>query len=242
MIGICKFCNEEKELIKSHIIPKSFYRLKQHDNRFSAITTSDNSVDLVHYQNGLKEYLMCSDCDGRLGILDAYAGKILFQEICKHPFKTVNSIKTYLLKNCEFDYYKLRKFFISLAWRASISSEFNNFSLGKYEDIALKILKDEMSDNTDLFVPVVVRKRTQTPIDNICTWCEYRVAGKYACLVRFPDYEIKIITNTEHSKSPDVMRIYKSCLTPEEFLVMESDYIADYDVRWLDSIIKTLHH
>ena len=240
MIGICKFCNEEKELIKSHIIPKSFYHLEQH-GRVSAITPSDGTVDFVHYQNGLKEYLMCSDCDGRLGILDAYAGEILFQKICKHPFKTVNSIKTYLLKNGEFDYHKLRKFFISLAWRASISSEFNNFSLGRYEDIALKILRDEISDNTDLFVPVVMRKQTKTPIDNISTWCRDNVAGKYACLIRFPDYEIKIITNTEHSKSPDAMRIYKSCLTPEEFFVMESDYIADHDLRWLDSIIRTIH-
>lgn len=240
MIGICKFCNQEKRLIASHIIPKSFYRLRTY-GRVGAITPATNSVDLIRYQNGLKEYLMCSECDRKLGELDAHTSNILFDEIVKHPFRSVNNIKTYLLKQNEFDYNKLRRFFISLAWRASISSDFGDFSLGKYEDVALKILKNEIPDDVNLFVPIVMRKNTQTPIDHISTWCTNKIAGKKACLIRFPDYEIKIITNTQYSQFPDVMRLYKSCLTPEEFLVMESDYIADYDLKWLDAIIKTIH-
>lgn len=238
VVGICKFCGQERELIKSHIIPKSFYRLKER-GRFAAITPSDRRVDIVYHQNGFKEYLMCSNCDGSLGNLDAYAERILFQEICNHPFRTVDNIKTYLLQKSEFDYENLRKFFISLVWRASISSEFNTFSLGKYEDVALKILKGELSDNADLFVPIVMRKQTQTPIDNISTCFRGRVLGKYACLIKFPDYEIKVITNTKDNNSPEIMRIYKSCLTPEEFLVMETDCATDYDVRLLEAIIRS---
>ncbi len=95
VVGICKFCGQERELIKSHIIPKSFYRLKER-GRFAAITPSDRRVDIVHHQNGFKEHLMCSNCDGSLGNLDAYAERILFQEICNHPFRTVDNIKTYI--------------------------------------------------------------------------------------------------------------------------------------------------
>lgn len=240
MDGYCKFCNQKKTLIASHIIPKSFYLLTKYGG-YRAITLATKNIDLIHYQNGLKEFLMCSDCDGSLGKLDAYAKKILFQEIPKHKFKTLDNLTTYLLQNSDFDYDKLRHFFISLVWRISVSSKFSQFSLGKYENIALNILKGKIADETDLFVPIVIRKQTQTPIDNVVTWCKDRVIGKHACLIRFPKYEIEVITNTKHSKNATVMQLYKSCLTRNEFFVIETNCATNYDIRWLESIIACLH-
>ena len=232
---MCKFCNQEKRLILSHIIPKSFYQLKQHGNQ-SMLSFATKKIDKTRYQNGLKEYLMCAECDGMLGKLDEYAGKILFQQVTKHPFKNVDGIKTYLFRENEFDYKKLRLFFISLVWRASVSTLFNGFSLNKYEDIALKILKQEIPDNPDWFVPVVIRKQTSTPVDNISMCAKDKVCGKYACLIKFPDYEIKVITNTRDSKNQHIMELYKSSLTEKEFLVMETSDITDNDLRLLEAI------
>jgi hypothetical protein len=77
--------------------------------------------------------LLCKECDNQLGILDNYANKILFQIIPKSDFKISSDVsKTYLLQANEFNYDKLRNFFISFVWRVSICKS-EMFSLGKYE-------------------------------------------------------------------------------------------------------------
>lgn len=234
MKGICKFCGQEKELIKSHIIPKCFYQLKIRGPMTAIRPGSKDPIDKKNYQNGLKEPLMCTDCDNKLGTLDGYANRILAYAIKNHPFRNVDDIKTYLMQAPDFDYAKLRKFFISLAWRASVSSE--SFHLGKYEAIALQILKDEIPDDKTLFVPIVFRKNTQTAVDNITMFATNKYCGKTACLVRFPNYEIAIITNTKHSNNEQAMQLYKSMLTPREFLVIETNFISPDDVKLINAI------
>ena len=48
----------------------------------------------------------------------------------------------YIVDN--FEYSKLKLFFISMVWRASVSSHkyFNRISLGEFEDIACRILEE----------------------------------------------------------------------------------------------------
>lgn len=70
----------------------------------------------------------------------------------------------YLLTDGQFDYHLLRMFFVSLVWRASVSNlpETKDISLGKYQDIALKILKGEIPDNPYLFHPLIIRMNEKT--------------------------------------------------------------------------------
>lgn len=235
-MGICKFCGQKKDLIASHIIPKCFYQLRTRGPVMAIRPGSKAPIDKKNYQNGIKEPLMCKDCDNKLGTLDGYTNRILSHAIKNHPFQNVDDIKTYLMQAPDFDYVKLRKFFISLAWRASVSSE--SFHLGKYEAIALQILKDEIPDDQTLFVPIVFRKNTQTAVDNITMFATNKYCGKIACLVRFPNYEIAIITNTNHSNNEQAMQLYKSMLTPREFLVIETNFISSDDIKLINAIRK----
>lgn len=129
--GVCKLCEQQKHLINAHILPKSFYLLKS-NKKLMSIDNNGNK-DWKHYQNGIKDKnILCGDCDRKLGIYDKYAKEILFDII---PQKRHFDTSLFLLNGTEFDYEKLRKFFISLVWRASISTEVNNIKLGKYEDM-----------------------------------------------------------------------------------------------------------
>lgn len=232
-IGICKFCGQEKELIASHIIPKCLYQLNKH-KQMVGIQPSHKVIDKVNYQNGFKEPLLCAEHDTEIGIYDGYANKILNRALSKYQFINFDKIKTYLIKAPEFDYRKLRMFFISVAWRASVSSE--SFNLGRYEDIALRILKDEIPDEPTLFVPIVFRKNTQTAADNIAGTISAKYFGKHSLCLRFPDYEVIIIINSKHSTDENAIRLFRSMLTPQEFLVIESPLITPDDVKLIHAI------
>ncbi len=80
MQGVCKYCGKEKNLIKSHIIPKSFYQIKKW-GQISGIDAKKITLDKVHNQNGWKEPLLCAECDNRLGFLDKQAYHFLFEEV-----------------------------------------------------------------------------------------------------------------------------------------------------------------
>lgn len=232
--GICKYCGEEKELIKSHIIPKCLYKLSKRGNMIK-FDFATNSTDKVNYQDGLKEPLLCSDCDNDLGVLDGYANRILSNAYNRYPFKEVGNIRTFLMQQNDFDYVKLRKFFISLVWRASISS-IVNFSLGKYEKVALDILKGKIQDDPDLFIPVVFRKATGTQVDNVTLMFQKSLLGKKGCVFRFPNYEILIVTNSKNSNDKKAMELFKSLFTKKEFLIIETQDITQDDVTIVNLI------
>lgn len=237
VLGICKYCGEEKELIKSHIIPKCLYKLPEF-GRLITIETVTKNVNKVNHQNGLKEPLLCSKCDKELGVLDEYANIILSSEYKRHPFKEVGNIKTFLMLQNDFDYVKLRKFFISLIWRASISS-IVNFSLGKYEKVALEILKGEIQDDPNLFIPVVLRKATGTQVDNVTLMFKKSLLGKKGCVFRFPNYEILIVTNSQNSNDNKAMELFRSLFTEREFLIVESNDMTLDDITIVDFVRKT---
>lgn len=68
VVGICKFCGKEKELIQSHIIPKVLYKFGENGGVVE--------VDVKHVKIN-KEPLMCKECDTAMGYYDGY--------VIKHP-------------------------------------------------------------------------------------------------------------------------------------------------------------
>lgn len=195
MIGVCKFCGKNKKIIQSHIIPKSFYQIKI-QGRYEGINPHKLFLDKVHSQNGLKEPLLCKECDNKLGYFDNHAYRFLFNDV-PHLYFTPTPIpgilETYL-HSSEFNYNNLKRFFISLVWRASICNKIP-LSLGTYEEKALKILKNEMLDSETLFVPLIYRKETNPNVDAIIGAFAKEFAGQKQFCFRLPNYEIMILTD-----------------------------------------------
>jgi hypothetical protein len=203
-----------------------------------AVDSQKQRIDKKNYQNGLKEPLLCRECDNQLGILDGYANKILFDIIPNREVKVFNGPgKTYLLNATEFDYNKLRKFFISLVWRASICKS-ESFSLGKYEEIALKILKNEIPADKELFLPLIFRKNTNTSADRITAFFKGTLFGKHMCHFRFPNYEIAIITNTKNSADDNAMNNFKRMFSRDQILVIETTEKTSFDDKLISNVIE----
>lgn len=234
--GICKYCNQEKELICSHIIPKCLFRLDQL-GPLASINSKEYKIDRnpIH-QNGMKEYLMCAECDNEIGKLDKYASKIFKQIIPNHKWEIINGIETCRLSSKEIDCWKFKKFFISVMWRLSVSA--GEINLGPYEYIAYKMLKGELTDNADLFLPLIYCKKTGTNVDVSSGVFSNKTEGKRMFIIHFPYYEILLIPCTKYAERLQYMDYFKSFFTSEEVLVHKYLYPPYYYKQLADTVVK----
>ena len=230
--GICKYCDEEKELIDSHIIPKSLCRIDEFGPMIGVNPVSQKFDRNPKHQSGLKEPLLCKECDNLIGRLDKYASKVFKQIIPKHKWNLVNGYPVYELLPEEVDYWTLKKFLISLMWRASIASD--GIHLGKYEDIALKMIKDELPDNPNLFVPLIYVSRTRTSLDFANGIFGNKIRGKHIYIIRFPHYKIDVIPCVEHSKNPKEMEEFKTLFNKQHIIVQTSPFVLNEDRQCLE--------
>lgn len=235
--GICKYCGEYKQLCSAHIIPKSFYHLKENKN---FIGLADNGTkDLISCQNGFKDdSILCSDCDKKLGIYDKYAKEILYDKIPKcRRFNT----PLFLMTEEQFDYQKMRFFFISLLWRASISQQdaCSQISLSdKYENVALNILKGNIEDDDSLFHPFIFKRTPKYKFHNVVVMAKGKYSGQWKSSFTFPGYTVDLITNTKPIKNQWVVKSLSMNL--EELAVIETDEDVTKTETPIWKIIETI--
>jgi len=150
-------CEQDKNLVDSHIIPKSFYKYLYPEEKIEG-----KSLEMVDGRSGITkrsrigpyEKLLCSECDGAIGRYDDYAKTIFLDST---PKNCPGANNAFLFEGIEYLNFKL--FIVSLLWRASISSLdiFSRISLGPYEKILQTMLKEQNPGSPEDF-PIVVSK------------------------------------------------------------------------------------
>ena len=234
--GICHFCGLEKELINSHIMPKCFYKLDKYGPIRLYKPNSKESF-IGKYQNGLTEPLLCAKCDTHIGKYDGYANKLFYKKLPELTPVIKDRRIFYLFDKKSFDYQELRLFFVSLVWRASISSE--RFSLGtKYEPIALKFLKQGFIENDNLFFPIIFRKNTGTGLDFMSSMYRRKLYGQKACVFRSPNYEFIIVTNLEKCTDNNAIAEIKTRCSEKYLIVEEQNTFDRYDFKLKNIILQ----
>lgn len=138
----CKMCDEEKKLIQAHIIPRSFHEPLKQSGQIPIIITSKEGVYPKRSQTGIYDTeILCEDCEKLFSPWDDYGNKFLFQELEDSNYIVSNGERiAYNYGLC--DYEKLKLFFISMLWRASVSKQdmFSSVRLGPYEDILKELI------------------------------------------------------------------------------------------------------
>lgn len=139
--GVCRLCRKEDFLVYSHIIQESMYKgiydPKHRSDRFS------NNVNFQRHkviQKGLREYLLCKNCEQLIKEFEDYYYAVLFDKD-----KSVN--KEHFNEHIIYrgvDYLKFKLCQMSMLWRTSISTlpEFSFIKLpNKHEEkLRLRIL------------------------------------------------------------------------------------------------------
>lgn len=155
----CRLCELERQLRNSHIIPEFVYkpiyekhRVHQDKHRAYEIFIDSDSQFISRVkpiQKGLREKLLCHDCEQLLNDrYEKYFLKVWFENKSLPGRVSKDSI----IHISGLDYHKFKMFHLSILFRASASSlpEFRQVSLGVHENrIRKKLLDDESGDDTE---------------------------------------------------------------------------------------------
>ena len=129
--GRCRLCGNQGGLCRSHVIPDSLYAplFDEKTHKFVLLNSVPGEPN-KHPSSGLWEYLLCKECEGRLGEWDNYA-KGLIESALEQADQAED-----ILMASGADYAKIKLFQLSVLWRASISSHdyFSAVSLGPHEE------------------------------------------------------------------------------------------------------------
>ncbi|CBA28296.1 hypothetical protein ACMSX5_001676 [Cronobacter turicensis] len=176
MKGICKLCLEEKDLMESHSIPRSYFkRLKKSDSQ------------LIIFQKGSKpkrenvdpkEPLLCFECEQFISNeYESYGTRLL------RNHHNIRKNSDHIIIN-SFDYKRFYLFLLSILWRASISKSVHYSTVNgvpELDDLMRHCIKNKQ---------VRINKLSHLKVDNFIRICVFRLIDTTN---KIPDCVIKAI-------------------------------------------------
>ncbi len=136
----CKLCKKDRELCKSHVIPEFIYTdLYDEKHTFQVLSTSLSPTRKIE-QKGIREKLLCKDCESLLSRYEDYAKRVIKGGTSLKVTKESN-----LLKIQGLDYKKFKLFQISIIYRSSIAEHpiFKKVRLGNHQEKIREMLLNE---------------------------------------------------------------------------------------------------
>jgi hypothetical protein len=141
MSGICALCKTNADLQDSHIIPEFLYGpLYDHIHRFRIVPLEAGAREEL-LQKGLREPLLCSDCEQRLSRWEDYAKTAFVDSRGVHVTQHQDAVAF-----ANLDYRTFKLFQLSLLWRMSVTQLdfFKEVVLGPHQErIRLALLSND---------------------------------------------------------------------------------------------------
>ncbi len=160
---LCRLCDQEKRLIKAHIIPAGFYRPLKAGNVIPELHTNVEGSFPQRSPVGIFDRnILCRECDALMGPWDQHAQELLLKDIPEDTSIFYRG-KRVAYQITHFDYKRLRLFFVSLLWRASISTHkfFKRISLGSQESILRDMILTQNPGPPELYGVTLARFETR---------------------------------------------------------------------------------
>jgi len=126
----CALCLKEKQLQESHILPEFLYEsLYDYKHRVQILSAAADQPNLFR-QKGLKERLLCNNCEQSLSIWEGYARQVIRGEL---PLTMTSQRSLVYIEGLDYRQFKL--FQLSVLWRAGVSKQrfFEHVTLGPHE-------------------------------------------------------------------------------------------------------------
>lgn len=145
----CKGCGQNNKLIDAHIIPKSFWmNLRASDNHLVIVSSNPNARKGRTFKGEYDTEILCAQCDKVMEKYDDYGKKLLLDGFSSFTELTKEG-KIYGWEIEDYDYLKLKLFFLSILWRSSITSRkfFKAVNLGALESHVKKLIWQGKDDS-----------------------------------------------------------------------------------------------
>ena len=190
----CRGCCQERELLKAHVVPESFFRdmqeadgqLQEHSIKHG-IYPRRRPIGL--YDTGI----LCLECEKNFQDPDEYGQQTLIQRANEFQSYFENGVdKGYSL--CDVDGDMLKRFIVSVLWRASVSKLdfFNEVELGPFEESAKAIAWGDSVGADDKFPFFIAKYRPHAAARAMVNPVKFRMEGLNFVKLCFCDYLVFI--------------------------------------------------
>jgi hypothetical protein len=132
IIATCRLCLRERRLRLSHIIPEFLYRpLYGHTHEIRSVHPNLTRVRFL--KKGLREPLLCNDCEGVIGKYEAYFAGAWYG-VDGLPPEIPAGVNIIVMSG--LNYFQFKLLHLSILWRASVSilQEFRAVDLGPHQE------------------------------------------------------------------------------------------------------------
>lgn len=134
---VCKLTGAKGPGVRAHIIPRSFYDFGKSEHKPAKIIqlAGENSTISTSQIGEYDEGIVTKEGEAYFSVCDTYAWECLVKR-GQDGRLYHDSLNPLCIEISDFDYLKLKMFFISLLWRAGVSSRalFRRVNLGPHED------------------------------------------------------------------------------------------------------------
>ena len=156
---LCRFCLQDKKLIKAHIIPRAFFESMRSEDKknipFQILTNSEDGYPKKSQIGIYDNKILCRECENIFQKYDDYGQKLLLKDIHKESRNSNDNLEGWVVD--EFNYSLLKNFLLGVMWRASVSNQCSRCCLGeKYEKVVKDIIINQGLNN-DNFDCIIVR-------------------------------------------------------------------------------------
>jgi hypothetical protein len=243
-IGLCNWCGATGPLVKSHIIAKSFFRIIQGDEPHAFLMQSNEKPinrDVCLQAGVYDDDLLCEPCEAIFSEWDRYGYEVLGKISLSEPV-TVEGKETGHLVKCDTD--KIKRFVLSVLWRASVSRHhfYSSVQLGPYENLIKERLLDPQTLRPEEF-PVLITRAEGGTFDRhlpmLIAPIQGRTATKHNLHSFYLPNGVKITVITDRRPLPnDIGQLVIS--KPDHFFMpkiskkvmhQEHSYIASFEER-----------
>lgn len=154
----CRLCGNSAKLVKSHSIPEAFFREANLGPDIPRLYFNQEGQHPKRSPVGVYDRFVCSSCEKKFQDWDQYAIELLVSDFDKFENIIVDQELSFFLLE-QFDYTRLKLFFISVLWRSheSTQSFYEEVHLGRYADIARTAVESGNAGGLDFFSVVLSR-------------------------------------------------------------------------------------
>lgn len=175
MTQICKLCQQENQLRRSHILPEFMYQNVYDENprRFYTLNIDLDNISRSTKkieQKGIREFLLCEQCEGLISKYEKYAAETIYAKNNGNTAYIVEAyeindgkITHYLYDYAGFSYKDFKLFLLSIFWRILISECFTDIKGEEQmlEHLRISILSENPLEYDDFGCLVQVIKYNQ---------------------------------------------------------------------------------
>jgi len=138
--GVCRLCDEEREVLASHVLPEFFYESAYDESgRFVSVSNHPRHRPRALLQKGLTEHLFCVACERRFSRYESYSASLLRRIDAAIGGRTDGVA----IENVDFATFRL--FGLSLLWRSHVAQShmFGQVDLGPLASRLRTMLRTE---------------------------------------------------------------------------------------------------